>query len=157
MAKISKLKPLLLSILISIGVGTLSAFFTMNSMDIYTDLAKPALSPPGFVFPIVWTILYILMGISAYLIYSSNSPDKNKALLIYAAQLIVNAMWSIIFFSLQRYLLAFIWLLLLLFLIILMIVSFSKINKTAAYLQIPYLIWVIFAGYLNLSVYLMNR
>jgi tryptophan-rich sensory protein len=150
-------KALLISILISVGVGVLSAVITMNGMENYNNLAKPSLVPPNWVFPIVWTILYILMGISAYLVYSTDSPYRNEALRIYALQLAVNFLWSIIFFNLNMTLLAFFWLILLAILIVLMIISFCKVNKTAAYLQIPYLLWVLFAGYLNLSIYLMNR
>ncbi len=152
-----KIIPLIVSILISLGVGALSALFTMNSMELYKDLIKPSLSPPGWVFPVVWTILFILMGISAYLVYLSDSPYRNSALRIYALQLVVNFFWSIIFFNYEMYLFSFIWLLLLVILIVLMIISFSKVNKTAEYLQIPYLLWVIFAGYLNFSIYLLNR
>lgn len=151
------IKALILSILISVGVGTLAGYLTMDSMQAYDAVAKPDLVPPNWVFPIVWTILYILMGISAYLVYVSDSSYRNQALRIYAIQLVMNFLWSIIFFNLQMYLLAFVWLLLLLGMIVLMIVSFYQVNKTAAYLQIPYLIWVLFAGYLNLSIYLMNR
>jgi len=154
---VTNIKALVISILISLGVGGLSGFLTRNSMDVYKDLIKPELSPPGWVFPIVWTILFILMGISAYLVYRSDSPYRNSSLKIYALQLVVNFFWTIIFFNLQMYLLAFLWLLLLWVLILLMIVSFHKVNKTAAYLMIPYLLWVTFAGYLNLSIYLLNR
>lgn len=150
-------KALIVSILISVGVGALAAFFTRNSMEVYENLIQPPLSPPSWVFPVVWTILYILMGISAYLIYRSDSFYRNSVLRIYAAQLIVNFFWTIIFFNLEMYFFAFLWLLLLLGLIILMIYSFSKINKTAAYLQIPYLLWVIFAGYLNFGIYWLNK
>ena len=150
-------KALLISILISVGVGVLSSVITMNGMENYNNLAKPSLVPPNWAFPIVWTILYILMGISAYLVYSTDSPYRNEALRIYALQLAVNFLWSIIFFNLNMILLAFFWLILLAGLIVLMIISFCKVNKTAAYLQIPYLLWVLFAGYLNLSIYLMNR
>lgn len=150
-------KALIVSILISVGVGAAAALLSGNSMDVYQNLVQPPLSPPGWLFPVVWTILYILMGISAYLIYVSDSPYKNSALKIYAAQLAVNFLWTIIFFNLEMYLFAFLWLLLLLVLIILMIRSFAKISKTAAYLQLPYLLWVIFAGYLNLGIYLLNR
>lgn len=152
-----KKKALIVSILISVGVGALAAFFTRNSMEVYENLIQPPLSPPSWLFPVVWTILYILMGISAYLIYRSDSFYRNSALKIYATQLIVNFFWTIIFFNLEMYLFAFIWLLLLLVLIILMIYGFSKINKTAAYLQIPYLLWVIFAGYLNFGIYWLNK
>lgn len=151
------LKALVISILIPLSVGALSAFLTKNSMSTYEKLIQPPLSPPGWLFPIVWTILFILMGISSYMIYISDSPYKKSALRIYAIQLAVNFFWTIIFFNMERYLFAFIWLLLLLVLIFFMIISFSRINKTAAYLQIPYLLWVAFAGYLNLGIYLLNR
>ena len=150
-------KALIISILISVGVGALSALLTRNSMDVYEKVIQPPLSPPSWIFPVVWTILFVLMGISAYLIYRSDSLYRNSALRIYAIQLVVNFFWSIIFFNLEMYLLSFLWLLLLLLLIILMIMSFFKINKTAAYLQIPYLLWVTFAGYLNLGIYLLNK
>ena len=150
-------KALIISILISLGVGGISALFTRNSMDVYNTLLKPELSPPSWVFPVVWTILFILMGISAYLVFVSDSLYRNSALKIYAAQLVVNFFWTIIFFNLQMYLLAFLWLLLLWVLIVLMIACFYKVNKTAAYLMITYLLWVTFAGYLNLSIYLLNR
>ena len=151
------LKALIISLAISLGAGALSGFLAGDSMGLYQNLEQPPLSPPGWIFPVVWTILYTLMGISAYLIYTSDSPGRNSALRIYAIQLAVNFLWSFIFFNKQMYLLAFIWLVLLWVLILMMIKSFSKINKTAAYLQIPYLIWVTFAGYLNLGVYLLNR
>lgn len=150
-------KALIISILIPVCVGALSALMTKNSINSYKELIQPSLAPPSWVFPIVWTILFILMGISAYIVYVSDSPYKEFALKVYAAQLVVNFFWSIIFFNLEMYLLAFVWLILLLILIMLMIFSFSKINKTAAYLQIPYLLWVIFAGYLNFGIYLLNK
>jgi tryptophan-rich sensory protein len=151
------LKALVICILIPLSVGALSALLTNNSMNTYEKLIQPPLSPPGWLFPIVWTILFILMGISSYLIYVSDSPYKKSALRIYAIQLAVNFFWTLIFFNMERYLFAFIWLLLLIVLIVIMIMSFSRINKTAAYLQIPYLLWVSFAGYLNLGIYLLNR
>ncbi len=146
-----------ISILIPLSVGALSAMLTRNSMDIYQNLNQPPLSPPGWVFPVVWTLLYILMGVSSWLIYKSDSFYRKSSLRLYAIQLAVNFFWTIIFFNLQMYLFAFIWLLLLLVLIILMIAGFSRINKTAAYLLIPYFLWVCFAGYLNLGVYLLNK
>ncbi len=152
-----KFKPLAISILIALGVGGLSGFLTMGNMDIYRNINKPPLSPPPIVFPIVWTILFILMGISAYLIYESNSNLKGKALAIYGLQLVVNFFWPIIFFNGQKFLLAFVWLLLLVALIIETILIFKDINKKASLLLIPYLLWSIFATYLNLGVYLLNR
>lgn len=152
-----KWKPLIICLLIPLAVGGLSALLTMGSMDVYGKLNQPPLSPPGFLFPIVWTILFILMGISSYLIFVSEDQNKTKALVLYAVQLVFNFVWSLIFFNMQSYLFAFIWLVILWVLILAMITVFSKINKTAALLQIPYLLWVAFAGYLNLGVYLLNR
>jgi tryptophan-rich sensory protein len=151
------LKSLIVCILIPLGVGALAAMLTGNNMNFYQDLVQPPLSPPGWIFPIVWTILYILMGISSWLIYISDSFYRKSALTVYAVQLAVNFFWSIIFFNLQMFLFAFIWLLLLLALIIVTIAAFSRINKTAALLLVPYLLWVCFAGYLNFGVYLLNK
>lgn len=150
-------KRLLISIGISLLTGGLAAFLTQNSMEVYNQLNQPALSPPGWIFPIVWTILYILMGISAYIIYHSNSPDKEKALTIYGWQLFFNFLWSIIFFNLQNILLAFLVLIILWLLIIAMIKSFKDISPLAACLQVPYLLWVTFAGYLNFMLFILNK
>lgn len=152
-----KLKPLILSIAIPLAVGFIASMITKDAMGTFNAVTKPPLAPPAIVFPIVWTILYILMGISAYLVYSSDSPYKWDALRAYGLQLAVNFFWSIIFFNFRAYLLAFIWLVLLWILIAVMISSFKKVDKLPAYLQIPYLAWVTFAGYLNLSIYLLNR
>ncbi len=152
-------KSYIIGILIPVAVGGLAAFLTRNSMDIYSKIEKPPLSPPGILFPIVWTILYVLMGIGSTIIY--NNPIKGEqsknALTVYGVQLLVNFFWSILFFNLEAYLFSFVWLVVMWLLIILMIVLFSKINKAAAYLQIPYLLWVTFAGYLNLMIYLLNK
>jgi len=149
-----KLKPYLVSVAISVGIGALSAFFTMGNMEVYENINKPLLSPPSFLFPVVWSILFILMGISSAIVYLKGGGGK--ALFIYGLQLVVNFFWSIIFFNMQAYLLSFIWLIVLWILIIIMIVKFYKISPLAAYLQIPYLLWVTFAGYLNLMIYLLN-
>jgi len=152
-----KILPLIISILIPLILGGLVGFLTSSSVNVYQNLIKPPLSPPSFLFPIAWTILYILMGISAYLIYISDSPYKKNALIIYIIHLIINFSWSFIFFNMQNFLFAFIWLVILWLLVFLMIKYFAKINKAAAYLQVPYLLWLTFAGYLNLAVYLLNR
>ena len=119
---------------------------------------KPLLSPPAFLFPIVWTILYILMGISAYLILKSdaNLEEKTKALKIYIYQLGVNFLWPIFFFNFKWYFFSFLWILLLWVLIIVMIREFSRISKTAGYLLIPYLLWVTFATYLTFAIWMLN-
>ena len=150
-------KAILLSILIALGVGGLAGLLTSGGMQAYESAAKPALTPPGAVFPVVWAILYVLMGLGAAIVYSSDSPGKQAALSVYAAQLLVNFCWSLIFFLAKAYLPAFLWLLLLLALIVIMIVKFYPISRTAAYLQLPYLLWVLFAGYLNFMIYLLNR
>ena len=133
---------LIIAILIPLAVGSLSALISGN-MALYSTINKPAFSPPSIVFPIVWTILYVLMGISSYIIYSSDSADKTKALKIYALQLFFNFCWSILFFRYNLYLLSFLWLVILIVLICIMIKDFYKINPAAAYLQIPYLLWCI--------------
>lgn len=153
--KIQNKSALIISILIPLTIGSLSALLSGNS-NIYSTLNKPSLSPPAIIFPIVWTILYILMGVSSYIIYSSNNPNKSKALLTYKLQLFFNFCWSIIFFRFSEYLFAFIWLIALIVLIVIMIKQFYKINPLAAYLQIPYLLWCLFAAYLNFSIFKMN-
>ncbi len=152
-----KLKPLIVSILIPLAVGGLAALLTMGQMDIYQTLTRPPLSPPSILFPIVWGILYLLMGISSYFIYISNSHIKKSALTLYAVQLVVNFIWPILFFNVQNYLFSFIWLVLLWILVLFMVILFYKIKPLAGVLQIPYLVWITFAGYLNLAIYLLNR
>ena len=154
--KVKDKSTLIIAILIPIAAGTLSALFSGNTAANYSVLNKPALSPPGIVFPIVWTILYILMGISSYIIYESNAPNKESALNTYALQLFFNFFWSIIFFRLNLFFTAFVWLLVLIFLIVRMIRQFYRIKPIAAYLQIPYLVWCIFAAYLNFIVFRLN-
>ena len=146
---------LVIFILIPLAAGSLSALLSGNSAA-YLALNKPPLSPPPFIFPIVWTILYILMGISSYIIYESEDPEKNKALRLYFIQLFFNFFWSIFFFGFSMYFFAFLWLLVLIILIVLMIYQFHKISPVAAYLQIPYLIWCLFAAYLNFMIYQLN-
>lgn len=153
--KIKDRSSLIVSILIPIAIGTLSALFSGN-MSIYSEINKPSFAPPGFLFPIVWTILYILMGVSSYIVYESGSIYKSNALKLYALQLFFNFFWSILFFRFDMYLLAFFWLLAMIIIIIAMIYNFHKISPLAAYLQIPYLLWCIFASYLNFAVYLLN-
>lgn len=154
--KIKNPSALIISILIPLAVGSLSSLFTRNSVGIYNSLNKAAISPPSYIFPIAWTILYILMGISSYLIFVSEDEKKGKALTIYAIQLFFNFFWSIIFFTCSQYLLAFVWIIALILLIIVMIYAFYQISPVAAYLQIPYLLWCLFAAYLSFMVYLMN-
>ena len=122
----------------------------------YEALVKPFFAPPGFVFPIVWTILYLLMGISSYLIAESNNPRRYPALITYVEQLFVNLAWSPIFFTLNFRFLAFLWILFLIYLVVKMIVQFKRVSHRTAYLQIPYLLWLIFAALLNFSIVILN-
>ena len=150
----SKFKTYAKAILIPVIVGGLVGFIISGSID-YDSLTKPPLAPPGIVFPIVWTILYVLMGLSYGTLDTKDLVDS-KVKNIYYTQLVINALWSIIFFTLKLRLFAFIWILLLLALIVIMLKTFYEKDKTASFLQIPYLIWTAFATYLNLSIYLLN-
>ncbi len=152
--KTRNIESLIISILIPLAVGATSSLLSGTMME--PDFIQPSFSPPGYLFPIVWTILYILMGISSYLIYTSDSPSKPTALLVYAIQLVFNFFWSIFFFRFSLCGLAFLWLLALIGLILIMIYSFFKIRPIAAYLQIPYLLWCLFAAYLNYAVFILN-
>ncbi len=143
------------NILIPVVLGGIVGLIISNFMD-YNELNKPPLSPPGFIFGIVWTILYILMGISYGILDYKNLIDTNTKN-IYYLQLFVNLLWPIAFFVFKWRLFAFIWLIFLVILIIKMMIEFYKKDKTAAYLQIPYLLWSIFAAYLNIGVYLLNK
>ena len=152
----SKIKTYAISIAVALAVGGLSALLTGDSMEKYKALRQPPLAPPGWVFPVVWTILFVLMGVGAAMVFLSGSSSKKKPIAIYGLQLTVNFFWTILFFLLEARLFAFFWLLLLLGLAVWMAVSFARVNKTAGLLQIPYILWLLFAGYLNLSVYLLN-
>ena len=151
-----KLKPLLLSLLISLGTGGLAALFTGNSMEFYQSLKQPPLSPPGWVFPLAWTILYSLMGVAAYLVWMRDSTGRNGALFFYGLLLIFNFVWPLLFFNARAYLASLIWLLLLWVLILITTARFFQETKAAGWLMIPYLLWVAFAGYLNAGVWLLN-
>ena len=152
-------KTFIVAIAIPLLVGLLSAFFTRGDMQIYSDIVKPPLAPPALIFPIVWTVLYILMGISSGIIYTYKDAmpvEVRRALNVYASSLVVNFAWSVVFFKIRAFFLAFIVLLFLLYLIIRTIIEYRKISPLAAYLQIPYAIWVAFAGYLNLAIVFLN-
>lgn len=145
-------------IAIPVLTGVLSALLSDGGMQAFQQFQKPPLSPPGWLFPVVWTVLYVLMGIASYLIYTSDADaaSRSGALTIYGYQLVINFLWSIFFFNFQWYLFSFVWLILLWILIFIMILRFYPISKIAAYLMIPYLVWVTFAGYLNLGVWYLN-
>lgn len=153
-----KWKQLIICIAVPLAVGGLSALLTQDSMDTFKSLNKPPLSPPGWLFPVVWSVLFVLMGIASYLVLESGEPRKTirTSLAVYGAQLIVNFFWSIFFFNLGAYLFSFFWLALLWLMIWTTIILFCKSSKPAGYLLIPYILWVTFAGYLNFAVYLLN-
>lgn len=149
-------KKLIIITVITFIVGTFFSFLTMNSMDTFKDLSKP-INVPGVLFPIVWSILYLLMSISCYLIVQSNDKDKKEGIILYAIQLVINSLWTLIFFGFGAYLLSFIWIIILLIVVIIMLAKFYNINKIAMYINIPYVLWLLFAAYLNLGIYLLNK
>lgn len=152
----NKVKPYVISIIIALAVGGISALVTNDNMMIYEQINRPSLAPPAIVFPIVWSILFILMGISSAIVYKKNTDNTRKSLIVYGIQLVFNFLWTVIFFNLRAYLFAFIWIFILWLLIIWMIYEFYKVDKLAAYLQIPYLLWTTFATYLTFMIYLLN-
>lgn len=152
-------KPYVLWVLLSEAVGALAGWLVQDSVWIYkTALVRPPLSPPAIVFPIVWTVLYALMGIGAARIFlAPASPEREQSLRLFGAQLFFNFLWSVIFFHFQAFGLALVWLAALWGLLFWMIQSFRRVDTLAAKLQWPYLLWTTFAAYLNLGVWLLNR
>ncbi len=153
-----KWKPLLISLAIPLAVGGLSALLTRKEMEAFSHLDQPPLSPPSWLFPVVWTVLYLLMGLASYLVLTADAPNRvsRQDLTIYGTQLGVNFLWSILFFNLKWYLFSFLWLVLLWVLILVTMTRFLRIRKAAGWLFLPYLLWVTFAGYLNLGIYFLN-
>lgn len=151
-------KKLLLCLAIPLVVGAAAALLTGGGMGEYGIMNRPPLSPPGWLFPVVWTILYLLMGYASYRVLSADtSPAKiSRALTLYGAQLAINFLWPLVFFGLNWYLAAFVVLIVLWVLIYLTMRAFSEIDELAGNLLLPYILWVTFAGYLNLGVYLLN-
>ena len=150
-------KMLILFIGFALAAGFLGSLLGGN-MASFKNLKKPFFTPPSIAFPVIWTILYILMGVSSYLICCNKTDKKFKkrACFFYLIQLLVNTLWSLFFFRFGWFLFAFFWLLLLIILVIVMIIKFYKLKPLAAYLQIPYLFWLIIAGILNLSIVILN-
>ena len=149
---------LIISILLAEGIGFLSGFLSMTPSTDYNNFNKPIFSPPGWVFPVVWTILFFLMAVAAYRIWMKGKSGQNvtKALVLYGTQLFFNFLWSIIFFRFRLYAIAFLELLLLLVFILLTTFEFYKSDKLSAYLMIPYIAWVSFAGVLNYTIWMLN-
>lgn len=151
-------KLLITCVAIPLAVGFAASLLTGSEVEVFEGVNKPPLSPPAWLFPVVWTILYTLMGISSYLILTSGAgrEEVKNALSVYAYQLVVNFLWPTFFFNFRWFLFSFLWLVLLIFLVVSMIREFYKISKPAAYLNIPYLLWLIFAGYLNFTIWWLN-
>ena len=145
------IRKLLFFIIIPVFLGSLVGFLT-SSFNNYNEIIQPSFAPSGILFPIVWTILYILMGISSYIV-----SETGGSLVIYIIQLIVNLLWSFLFFLFKWYFISFLWILLLIVLVVIMIRKFFNISKVSSYLQIPYLLWLIFASILNFSIYILNK
>ncbi len=151
--------PYAAAIAVALFVGGISAYITMDAMDIYRDIVTPSLAPPAILFPIVWTILYILMGISSALIYEKRQKDTSgvlNALIVYFISLLLNFAWSPVFFIKRNFLFALILLIALWISVLVTILKYKKISPPASYIQIPYLLWCSFATYLNASIYFLN-
>lgn len=149
---------LLIALLIPLLVGGFSALLTAEDMKIYETMNRPPLAPPGWVFPVVWTILYVMMGLASYFVYISkaDSERKRKALSYYAAQLAMNLFWSTLFFTYSRYLIALIWLLVMWVLILVCVIRFYRIRHAAGLMMGVLFLWTTFAAYLNLAAYIMS-
>ena len=152
-----KIKPYLASIVLALAVGAVAGLLTKDSFAQYLELRQPPLSPPAWLFPVVWTILYVLMGLGSARIYLSADGGRSAALGLYGGQLAVNFFWPLLFFRWQLRMLALFWLALLIVLIVYMIKRFAALDKAAAYAQAPYLLWSCFAFYLNAAVWWLNR
>lgn len=154
-----KLKNLVPAILLPLAVGAAASFLTKDGMAMFPILSKPPLSPPGWLFPAVWTALYILMGLASAIVYASPAslPRRERALTVYAMSLVANFVWPLLFFGLEMYAIAFFWLLLLMLLAAAAALLFRYIDETAGLLMLPYLIWLCFAAYLNLGIWILNR
>ena len=153
-----KIGTLIFSLAIPLLVGGISAALTKQGMMAYASMAKPPLSPPAWLFCVVWLILYILMGLATYCVITTDTYGQSKtaAFVIYAIQLALNFMWPIIYFNWGMYLSAFVWLILLWVIVIVCAFMYGGINKTAGCLMIPYIVWLTFAAYLNMGTYILN-
>ena len=148
----------LAAVALPLVVGGLSALGSRSGMEVFQTLQKPAGTPPAWLFPIVWSILFVLMGSASGLVWKADAPEevRQTALVAYGAQLLINFFWPLLFFTLQQYLPAFLWLVLLWLLIAVTLVLFWSVSRIAGILLIPYLLWVTYAGYLNFGVYRLN-
>ncbi|MCQ2449144.1 MAG: tryptophan-rich sensory protein [Clostridia bacterium] len=153
-----KWKSLLVCLALPLAVGGLSALITNEAMKKFGELNQPPLSPPAWLFPVVWTILYLLMGLASYIVWTSpaTAEQKSGALTLYVVQLVFNFFWSLFFFNGKVYLFSFIWLLVMEALIVATAIRFKNIHSCAGRLMIPYILWVAFAAYLNFGIFLLN-
>lgn len=151
-----RLTELLIFIFSTELVGVLSGLIAGNSFGTYSEISKPPLSPPSWLFPLMWAILYAIMGASAYIVYYNNKENRKNNLILYGIQLFFNFIWSIIFFRFQLFGVSSAIIFILIALVIRMIMQFRKSNRIAGYINIPYLIWLIFALYLNIGIFILN-
>lgn len=151
-----KLKKLLFYVVGTFLFGVIGALLGGGTSQIYSTLNKPPLSPPGIVFPIVWSILYLLMGIGAYFLSNERKIEISKLLKIYWIQLILNALWPLAFWRLQAFWLAAVIIIAILFLVVWLTLEAFKINKLSSYMFIPYIVWLLFALYLNIGIAVLN-
>lgn len=155
-----KIIPLVFNILIPVLGGFLVSYINRNAISIYSNtVKKPFFTPPNMVFVIVWSILYVLMGFSSYRIYIKNKENNNDngAYFFYLIQLLLNFMWSFIFFTFRLYGISFIWIIILFIFVVITFVKFIRIDKTAGFLLIPYMLWLVFAGIINYFVWVFNE
>lgn len=159
MKKELKLGTLIVSLLVPLAIGGVSSLLTNDAMKQFHFFNKPPLSPPEWLFPIAWTILYVLMGLACYYVIRSDAEKsrKTKALLFYGLQLVMNFFWTLIFFNASEFLFAFIWLMLMWVVILITTVQFFKADRRAGVLMIPLCLWTTFAAYLNLGIYILSR
>lgn len=155
--RLKKWFPYLVAVGLTLLGGALSGLLSMAGSEAYLALRQPPLAPPSWVFPVVWTILYVLMGLGIAAVMQKGGREARPALRLYLVQLLVNYLWPIFFFRWELRGFAYFWILLLILLVVLMILHFDRISTPAAWLQIPYLLWLIFAAYLNLTFWLLNR
>ncbi len=154
-----KVVGIIISILIPLGIGFISGYITKDAMATYENLIKPSFAPPGYIFPIVWTVLYILMGIASYRIYKLGIEKKEvkNALFFYGVQLMLNFLWPILYFGLGLRFVAFIEIIVLFIFIVITTKKFFKLDKIAGYFMVPYLLWVAFASVLNYFTWRLNK
>ena len=150
---------LAVSLAIPLAVGGLAAFLTRDGMKLFAMVKQPPLSPPAWLFPVVWTILYLMMGAASYLVCTAGVSEtrRSRALTVYGLSLAANFLWPILFFTVEAWLLALFLLLVLWILVAVSALLFSAIDNRAGKLMLPYLVWLSFAVYLNVGVWLLNK